>query len=62
MYERQSIQRVKTCQVGTLAPTLTLEGLADLLEALSIELGTAGGLIPLWANELQRELTERLGQ
>jgi len=62
MYEGQSSQRVKTCQVGTLAPTLGLEGLADLLEALSKELGAARGLIPLWANELKLELNERLSQ
>lgn len=62
MYEGQSSQRVKTCQVGALTPTLSLEGLADLLEALSRELGAAGGLISLWGNELKRELNERLLQ
>ena len=62
MYKGQSRQRVLTCQVGTLTPTLSLEGLRDLLQALQPELEAAGGLIPLWSNELQRELTERLGQ
>jgi len=62
MYERECSQRVITRQVGTLTPTISLEGLADMLEALSVELGAGVGLIPLWANELKLELNERLSQ
>ena len=49
-------------EAGTLRPTLSLKGLTDLLEALSPELKAVGGLIPLWANELRRDLNERLLQ
>lgn len=52
----------KKQEAGTLRPTLSLKGLIDLLEALSPELKAVGGLIPLWANELRRDLDERLLQ
>ena len=62
MYVEKFNRSVPSSQLGTLTPTVSLEGLADLLEALSIELGEARGLIPLWGNELKRELNERLRQ
>ena len=62
MYKGQSRQRVLTCQVGTLVPTHSLEGLRDLLQALQPELEASQGLISLWGNELQRELTESLSR
>ena len=47
---------------GQLMPTLSLEGLRDLLEALAPELAAAGGLIPLWAYEMKRDLSARFLQ
>ena len=47
---------------GTWSPSLSLEGLLDLLQALAPELETAGGLTLLWANELKRDLNERFLQ
>ena len=48
--------RTQVRQFGTLTPTVSLEGLRDLLEVLGPELEAAGGLTLLWARELQRDL------
>ncbi len=62
MYGSNTSARTPKRQVGTLTPTLSLEGLRDLLQALQPELEAAHGLIPLWSAELKRELNERLRQ
>ena len=62
VYGDESRRNVSIGQIGLLTPMLSLEGLVDLLRALQPELETAGGLIPLWANELRRDLDERLPQ
>ena len=62
MTANRSSQTADGGQAGTLSPTLSLMGLIDLLDALSPELKDVGGLIPLWANELRRDLDERLLQ
>ena len=48
--------------VGTQTSTVSLEGLADLLQALQPELEELGGLAWLWACELKKELAERFPQ
>jgi hypothetical protein len=42
-------------------PTLSLVGLLELLDVLVEETATAPGLIPMWAEELRRELAAHQG-
>lgn len=44
----------------TETPCVTLPVLLDLLDALGVELGDSPGLIPLWSEELRRELAAHL--
>ncbi len=40
----------------TETPYVSLPALLDLLDALDVELDNSPGLIPLWSEELRREL------
>lgn len=47
---------------GRETSTLSLLGLLDLLDALSIEIEALPGLAPIWAAELRRDLIAELYQ
>ena len=41
-------------------PTLSLEGLRDLLKALEDDIAAVGGFAPFWADVLRQEIEERI--